>query len=724
MLSLKMPPLLRMMFLCGMNRISWIVYSALLTLGHLAYSLVFPSIINGERYIGTAAKLLEPSYIHAFFHSRVKFGEFARRPITTFLIQRLEQLGVPLEYAFIGVLYAALFIALLLLYRLSFMVTRSEGAARLSTFLFASSFWVIHAVFSEIYAYDEPVQYAFVFAAFIFLHQRKWLLFSLFFYGALVARESTILLLPGIFFFFMLDKPILSRANVLRTLKVGWVVPAYAITLWLIINVKGLEEKSSSYMRDVRFKHLYYSFAQLDIGIDTMTSFAMAFVAPVTLLLLYQKFRDRSGNTEEDRPWVNAMMLNAGVNTIITFVFTMGRETRIFAQPVLLLSPWLGLYAMTSARGLANNLKQQALDWDGMLRWITRILLFLSIAFAVSLYAYEVYWPTDTKFFSGFQHHVYIKLTLCIAALFVAFSGGTSNDGAQRKALFLALPFAVVILLFFGNQNGYRAYDTFDPVMDQLDELTETSGQRPYLIVGTNMPNVAENYFEARNQPCIAGDFNLQLPLKQVLYHDEALKKGMIQYLELEPAINFPIRFILSQWGAVTRSNARELWIDATDPSTAEEHQYAFQTSTSKFERQGTPDLTEIQLTEEYSPAFKFTLEELGLDSLTSFAGQVDYQCSMSSEAALVVTIDDKGSGVLWEHVFLNIYLTETDGWNTAYLAKAFDEPLTPQAQIAFYVWNRTKDDVLMRNLQFTVNSEHVSDPKKKRHVLSSRNLE
>lgn len=704
-----------------MNRIGWILYCGLLTLGHLLYTLAFPSIINGERLIGTADKLLEPSYIHAFFLSRVNFGEFARRPLTTFLIQQLERLGVPLEYAFIAVLYGALFIALMLLYRLSLNVSGSALVAKLSTFLFTSSFWVIHAVFSEIYAYDEPVQYAFIFGAFLFLHQRKWIPFSILFLGALVARESSILLLPGIFFFFMLDKPIFSKDNILRTLKVGWTVPAYVVILYTIIEVKGLEEKSGSYMRDVRFKHLYYSFAELDIGIDTLTSLLMAFIVPLTLLILHRKFRT---SNQGDGPWVKAMVFNAGINTLITLVFTMGRETRIFAQPVLLLSPWLGLYALTSGRGILERLSNIRLDWDGALRLITFLLLFLSIAFAASLFAYEVYWPTDTKFFSGFQHHVYLKICLCAAALMLAYIGVNGKTQSLKRGALLFLPFLLLIALFFGNQSGYRAYNTFDPVIENLETLELQSGNRPYLVVATNMPNVAENYFEARSQPCIAGDFNLQLPLKQVLYHDEVIKQGMLQYLELEPAINFPMRFILSQWGAVLKNTEQELLVDATKPAAIEEHQYSYQSAEQVFKKRASIDFKELVLEGEYSPAFKFSLEELGLDSLESFAGQVEYQIGMSNEAALVVTIDDGDQAMLWEHVFLNIFLTETDGWNTAFLAKSFDAPLSPQARISFYVWNPKQEKTLLRNIQFTLNSEYVSDPKKKRHVLSSRNLE
>ncbi|MDP4933434.1 MAG: hypothetical protein NWR30_01865, partial [Salibacteraceae bacterium] len=202
------------------------IYCFLMTLVHLAYALVFPSIINGERFIGSSSRWLEPSYIHAFFISRIKFGEFARRPVTTWLIQGLEYIGFPLEYAFITVLYIGLLIALLLLFKLSETLTQQRKFAYLSVFIFTTTFWVIHAVFAEIYAYDEPWQYVFVFAALLFLAKKAWFKFSVFLLLSMMVRESSVLLLPGIFFFFMLQKPVFSKENVIRTLKVGWAVPA------------------------------------------------------------------------------------------------------------------------------------------------------------------------------------------------------------------------------------------------------------------------------------------------------------------------------------------------------------------------------------------------------------------------------------------------------------------------------------------------------------------
>ncbi|MDP4843839.1 MAG: hypothetical protein NWR83_05220 [Salibacteraceae bacterium] len=683
------------------------IYCFLMTLVHLAYTLVFPSIINGERFIGNSSRWLEPSYIHAFFISRIKFGEFARRPVTTWLIQGLEYIGFPLEYAFITVLYIGLLIALLLLFKLSETLTQQRKFAYLSVFIFTTTFWVIHAVFAEIYAYDEPWQYVFVFAALLFLAKKAWFKFSVFLLLSMMVRESSVLLLPGIFFFFMLQKPLFSKTNVIRTLKVGWAVPAYALFLWLVILGKNLGEKSSSYMEDMRFKHLYYSFSDIDIGIDTLTSFLMAFIVPFTLLVLYKsKFK-----LETERAWIWATILNISINTAITFALTMGRETRIFAQPVLMLSPFLGMFLWKWIESLKSTKPTHNSNLDSWIKTVSIWLFFGSLCFAFSLYAYEVYWPTDTKFFNGFQHHVYLTLAFCTAALLLNFTLKNRIVDARISAI----GFLLIALVFVGNQKGYRAYDLYKPVADFVTHQNAQTDRKSYLIVGTKTPNIAENYFSAKDIDALAGNFNFQLPLKQFFYRDEAFVGKDIIYVEQEPAINFPFRYILSQYGRLENTVVND-WpsviLHTAEAPELEENAFVLVQKEKGFQLKTKSENPEpFAVNEEYSPAFKTKLSELNLDTLYSIAAKVDFKTSMSSEAAIVVNISSADTSV-WQHEFLTIFLIEPNNWNTAYKAISLNNITDPNAEISFYVWNKGLDQTEVKNLEIVFNSKFLP-PKK-----------
>lgn len=680
-----------------------LAYCLFLTIGHFVYTLSFPSILNGDRFIWSGKTLLEPSYIHAFFISRIKFGEFARRPITTWLIQGLESVGLPLEYAFVAVLYFGLFFALLALFKLSTEVTGSKNSAYLSVFIFTSGFWVLNGFFTEIYAYDEPIQYALVFISLIYAHRNEWLKFSFPFFLALTVRESTVLLLPGLFFFFMVQMPLFSRKNMINTLKVAWTIPAYGIFIWLVILGKNLEEKSSSYMEDVRFKHLFYSFETLDQGIVTLTSFMMAFLIPVAIILIY---RTKFG-FGDSKKWIWATIINVSLNSVITFTLTMGRETRIFAQPVLLLSPFLGYFLWRWIKSLSFQDKIKSSNFDAWVKAMSIIIGFSTLCFAFSLFAYEIYWPTDTKFFEGFQHTVYVTLAFSLAL----FTLQIIKQTLPLKPIFITVFLGLISLSFTFNQHGYRAFNTYKPLISSVEQISNSENRPLYLLIGTQTPNIAENYFNTKGVNALAGDFNLQFPIKQFFYRMAEYEGKNLLYVEEFAATNFPFRYMLSQYGATVEKEVNgspALLVRTNQAAEIEANTWQLIEKEAGFEiknekRDGSP----FDCNEEYSPAFKARLGDLNLDELNSIAAKVDFKTGMDSEAAIVVNINSTDTTV-WEHEFLSVFLIDTEGWNTAFKAFSLNGISDPDAEISFYVWNKHQDQTAIKNLEIVLNSKFL----------------
>lgn len=686
-----------------------LAYCLFLTISHFIYTLSFPSILNGDRYLMSGKTLLEPSYIHAFFISRIKFGEFARRPITTWLIQGLESMGLPLEFAFISILYIGLFFTFIALFKLSYEITDSKKSAYLSVFIFASSFWVLNGFFTEIYAYDEPIQYALVFTSLIYAHRNEWFNFSIPFFLALTVRESTVLLLPGLFFFFMLQIPVLSRKNLINTLKVAWTVPAYGIFLWLVIWGKNLEEKSSSYMEDVRFKHLFYSFETMDQGIVTLTSFMMAFLIPVAIIIIYRtKFE--FGNSKK---WIWATIINLSLNSVITFTLTMGRETRIFAQPVLLLSPFLGYYLLRWFRSFSENGLIQGSSFNAWVKAMSILLGFSTLCFAFSLYAYEIYWPTDTKFFNGFQHTVYISLGFVLAL----FAIPILKKVLAIKTTYVVVLLSLICLSFTINQHGYRAYNSYKPLISSIEQIANSEDRPVYVLIGTQTPNIAENFFSSKKIKALAGDFNLQFPIKQFFYRKADYQGKNLLYIEEFAASNFPFRYMLSEYGRVeeTTLNGSPAIIVKTDQKPEiEQNTWYLANKENGFERKsGFKKGVSFNCNEEYSMAFKAKLSDLDIQDLNSIAAKVDFKTSMSSEAAIVVNINSRDTTV-WEHEFLSVFLIDTKGWNTAYKAFPLNGVSDPDAEISFYVWNKGLDQTELKNLEIVLNSKHLPQSDKK----------
>jgi hypothetical protein len=686
-----------------------LAYCLLLTVGHFFYTLSFPSLLNGDRFIWSGKTLLEPSYIHSFFISRIKFGEFARRPITTWLIQSLEAIGLPLEYAFIAVLYTGLFLALVALFKLSTEITKNNDSAYLSVLIFTSSFWVLNGFFTEIYSYDEPIQYALVFVALIYAYRNEWFKFSIPFFLALTVRESTVLLLPGLFFFFMIKQPLFSKKNILNTLKVAWTVPAYGFFLWLVIWGKNLEEKSSSYMEDVRFKHLFYSFETLDQGIVTLTSFMMAFLVPVAIIFIY---RSKFG-FGDSKKWIWATIINVSLNSVITFTLTMGRETRIFAQPVLMLSPFLGYFLIRWIKSLSDQHPMRIPSFDSWVKTISILLGFGTLCFAFSLFAYEIYWPTDTKFFNGFQHAVYLSLSFGLGLFALQILKQTLNIKITSIAILLSM----ISLSFTLNQHGYRAFDTYKPLVSSVEQISISEKRPLYLLIGTQTPNIAENYLSTKEIDALAGDFNLQFPIKQFFYRMADYERKSLLYVEEFAATNFPFRYMLSQFGATEQievNGSPALLIRTNETPEIEPHTWQMVKKETGFQNKDEQkDGAAFNCDEEYSPAFKARLGDLSLPELHSIAAKVDFKTEMNSEAAIVVNINSKDTTV-WEHEFLSVFLIDTEGWNTAYKAFSLNGITDPDAEISFYVWNKNQDQTTIKNLEIVLNSKFLPASEKK----------
>lgn len=680
-----------------MNYKAWL-QSMVLSGFHLLYTLLFPSVLNGDKYLEWGGRLLEPSYIHAFFLSRIKFGEFARRPVTTTLIDVCQWMGLSLEWSFIWVLYIGLTCAFFCLYLLTRKLTNDQVIASWSMLLFALSFWVLHGFFTEQYAYDEPWQYTFVFLALIFLHAQRLIAFGAVLLLALICRESTLLLLPGIALFFVVQGPLWHRNNIIRLLKAFWSVPVYGAILWLIIAGKELEEKSSSYMQDVRFKHLFFSFENLDIGVVTLGSLFLS----VALVLI--AYRLRPTDTKSDLPWVNATVINFGLNAFITLWFTMGRETRIFAQPLLLMSPWLGYYLVKGWPRFKTALQPSDLGFAGLSAWTGRLMLFSALCFSASLLAYEVYWPTVTKFYLGFQHWMFIMLSLT-ALTGLAFT--RSIESRQQLSHPFWLVFLIPIVLFFGRQEAFRAEGRYAKA---VMEMNGESNKSPFVLVSSNRASIAQCYFNAKGYDALAGDFDFQLPIKQFLYRLPDIDQDELVYLEENPSDHFPFKYMLSRLGRAhsTRFGEHQATVvHLKESPVAEQHAYTYQPSQSQFIPQAAPSTTTIEFEGEYSHAFKANRSELGIDSIRSVTVRVDYQANLDSEGAVVVTIEGDTTNS-WTHEYLNVYLVNTDGWNTAYRTAKLPAPTAEDVLISAYVWNPKGELITIRNFEVVINSPWV----------------
>lgn len=690
------------MFICPSMRLLPWIYCSFLTALHALYTLVQPSIFSAELPIGERNHTIDADYTETFYLSRKMFAEFARRPLTTWIVDAFNYFDIPLKRSVVLVEYLGVFLTLILLFYLSKRLTKQSTAAYATVFLFASSYWFIHAFFSGIYAYDEPWQYTFLFASLLALSYHRWWLFSGLFLVALIARESTLLLLPGIFFFLIIKKPWFSKVNVATTLKTMWIVPAYGVFLFVIISSLDIAEDSAEYMSNERFKHLRYSFANWPIAIDTVTSFILAIVFPISVLSI----RNVMTNKLEDDGWIKAFWMSLILNTIITFTMTLGRETRIFAQPLVLLWPFLGYYFIQFFK-LIDNKKPQIN--------IPKTLLAIGLAtiaiYIIHLYFLEVFWPTDTRYVTGFQRYGYF--TAC-AALFIA--AGVYFIKRYQTPLPFNLGFYLatsILVIYLGNaQIGYK----FKPLYAQIDAFIEKHDPNALLIASTNFPHLVESHFIGRT-PVFGANLNHRSNYLQMLeLIDE--HQGNIVFAELEPAVQYPAPYVLSAHKNVSAieqfGDTRVLLINNTS-----EHQdavkFSLNTETNEFSKHDPWDKAlHYSGNAEYGPTLKLTKGELGLERLVSYGCRVKIFGSVPENAKLVTHIIDEAGGDSWKGILLSEQDSNKDT-TVFYMSEKLKGTWSDSTEIRFFLWNPSQKPMQLGDMEIEINTPFVSELRKKK---------
>ncbi len=112
--------------------------------------------------------------ITAAVEGHEQLGAFARRPLTSWRIRVVEELGVSLYWAFVLVEFSLMFLSTILVGRAAaaFGLTPSERLWGIGAYL--SSFTILFSFYSPNYSYDEPLQYCFIFLALSAWPSRKF----------------------------------------------------------------------------------------------------------------------------------------------------------------------------------------------------------------------------------------------------------------------------------------------------------------------------------------------------------------------------------------------------------------------------------------------------------------------------------------------------------------------------------------------------------------------
>jgi hypothetical protein len=398
-----------------------------------AVHYIFPSMLN-YRTAGVSIFNYGERIDHNFFelevyNYHVSLPAFARRPTTSFLINLAhERFHLSYGNSFILINFGLLLLSGFILYLLSQSWGSSHQEALFSVALFYISFTILFAFFISIYTYDEPLQYLAIFLAMLFATKRRWLLFGVALFFALLTRESTIFLLPGFIILFAYKKiswkKLLDAKNFnISAIVVLLTLGVYLAVLFLFLRSLGLVGVSSDYFLNTRFGHWAFNFQDGQHALESIVSIILAVGWQFFVLIEHGRARNL---TDRDKRIALAVLITFVISTPILLVATRVREARLLALPLVILLPLLGRYALFVFRSFRQRLGEYAVIWKKLelssKLWLIAIIMF-------GIFSFGVYAPTASGNFDwGYQGYLMLTLDLVLIYYYLHFVKSISAE--------------------------------------------------------------------------------------------------------------------------------------------------------------------------------------------------------------------------------------------------------------------------------------------------------
>ncbi len=264
---------------------------------------------------------------------------FARRPLTTWSIDALTAIGLPAKTAFILLGFGLFLLSGLLIHRIAEQLGAMPGEALIAQAVFLLSPTVLFAWFDPIYTYDEPIQYAALLVALLALLRGQHVVFILSFTIALIARETSVLLLPGFVW--------LARDTWRRSWP-AFVAPLllFALFAYWIIQRQGIADPTLADLGG-RLGFIGFNFGTLSMAGESLCYLTLVLALPS--FLLYRHGRSDT-SSPADRARLQAFWITLVLNTLVVLFAAKAREARLFALPMVLGWPLLGKAIMDELR--------------------------------------------------------------------------------------------------------------------------------------------------------------------------------------------------------------------------------------------------------------------------------------------------------------------------------------------------------------------------------------
>ena len=351
---------------------------------------------------------------HVFLKSQINYHKeiapFARRPLTTFLIESSQKIfGLKAGYAFILVNFLLLGYSGVLVYKLSRVLMASKTNGLTNMMVFFTSFSVLFAFFPPVFTYDEPLQYCFLLLALIAFVRRKWLWYIILFSLALVARETSILLLPALVLFLPNTENHFGK-NIFSNLKKYGLLILLPTVFYGCYVVFFIYHQKLLHATHIEMASRYSCFLENIESIKNSVESAVSIFITLGLFLYFTYFYlKRKNRPSWQNKFVFAFLLTVAINTPIVFLTAFARESRLFALPLLFVWPmFMQLFGSDLTFLKSKN------DYNSLLKNWRMMLVFTTITFTNIVFCF-IYYPQlglgENTYFAAYLFCTILLLT-------------------------------------------------------------------------------------------------------------------------------------------------------------------------------------------------------------------------------------------------------------------------------------------------------------------------
>ena len=353
---------------------------------------------------------------HYFLRSQIDYHAelppFARRPLTTLLMYAfIGFLGVKAGYAFILVNFSLLVLSGYLLYRLSLTLKASKRQALLNMMVYFASFSILFAFFPPVFTYDEPLQYCFLFASLIYFFTGKRLGFVLFFSLAMIARETSVLLLPALLYTENRKiKWISIWFYIKRNLYLSLPILIYVIYLVIFMYANNLFGDASTEMTR-RWSCFLENFESKKNTLESLVSIYLTLGFFTTASILLRSPNNQLGSL------TTAFWITVLINTPIVILSAFARESRLFALPLLFIWPIFTQLFCPNLIQKWKNFLSQSLSYKTFMA-----TLFVLFSFVNYYFCYRIYSDFGLGDNNFFTEYLFLLNSLILILVLLSFA--------------------------------------------------------------------------------------------------------------------------------------------------------------------------------------------------------------------------------------------------------------------------------------------------------------